>query len=176
VSPLSGLPIGDGPDPIKRHLVLYRPVAVASSFQFRSSPMRLLSSMTTVHYRLLAVLWTVGIVLAMSIPANDLTGMQPGLGLDKVVHVILFAGFGILWLRAVCPPDESGLPGSFRRRAGLFFVAGVLFAVGTEVYQHLLPVRRMADPYDVTADLIGFIIAFASYYVYHVRRADRMSA
>lgn len=137
--------------------------------------MRLLSSLQTVHYRLLAALWTAGIVLAMSIPTGNFSRIQPELGVDKVVHVILFAGFGLLWLRGLCPPGEDGLSRCFRRRGGLFFVAGVLFAAGTEVYQYLLPIRRMADPYDVTADLVGFVLAFVGYYVYHVRRANRMS-
>jgi VanZ family protein len=138
--------------------------------------MRLLSSIKTVHYRLLATLWTAGILLAMSIPTGDLSEIQPALGFDKVIHVILFAGFGLLWLRGLCPPGTEKLARCFRRRGGLFFVVGIMFAVGTEVYQYLLPIQRMADPYDVTADLVGFILAFVGYYVYHVRRTDRMSA
>ena len=134
------------------------------------------SSMKTAHYRLLAALWTAGIVLAMSIPTGSFTGVQPDLRADKIVHAVLFAGFGILWLRALCPPDKDGLSARFRRRGGLLFVAGVLFAAGTERYQYLIPVQRMPDPYDVTADLVGLVLAFVSYYVYHVRRADRMSA
>ena len=131
--------------------------------------------MTTAHYRLLAVLWTAGIILAMGIPTGDFARVKPELGIDKVVHVILFAGFGALWLRALCPPDEGGLSACLRRRGGLFFIVGVLFAAGTEVYQYLIPVQRMADPYDVTADLVGFVIAFVGYYVYHVRRTNRLS-
>lgn len=138
--------------------------------------MRLLSSIRTGHYRLLAALWTAGIVLAMSIPTRNFADVQPEFGFDKIVHVFLFAGFGLLWLRVLCPPDEKGLPECFRRRGGLFFVAGVLFAAGTEVYQYMLPIQRMADPYDVTADLVGFVVAFVGYYAYHVRRARRMSA
>lgn len=132
--------------------------------------------MTTSHYRLLAALWTAGIVLAMSLPTGRLGTIDPTLGIDKLVHVILFAGFGGLWLRGLCPPDEQGLRSRFRRRGSLFFVAGVLFAAGTEVYQYLIPVRRLADPYDVTADLVGFGLAFVGYYFYHVRRASRASA
>ena len=132
--------------------------------------------MTTTHYRLLAVIWTAGIVLAMSIPTGNLAHVRPEFGFDKIVHVILFAGFGVLWLRVLCPPGDDELPRCFRRRGGLFFVVGVLFAAGTEVYQYLIPVPRMPDPYDVTADLVGFVVAFVSYYVYHVRRADRLSA
>lgn len=132
--------------------------------------------MQTRHYRLIAALWTIGIVLAMTIPTGRLATVQPELGVDKLVHVLLFAGFGGLWLRGLCPPGEEELPKCFRRRGGLFFVAGVLFAGGTEIYQHVLPIRRMADPYDVTADLAGFVAAFAVYYAYHVRRVNRASA
>ena len=132
--------------------------------------------MTTARYRLLAMLWTAGILLALSIPTGDFARVRPEFGVDKIVHAVLFAGFGLLWLRGLCPPGDDELPKCFRRRGGLFFVAGVLFAAGTEVYQYLIPVERMPDPYDVTADLIGFVIAFAGYYVYHVRRADRRSA
>ena len=132
--------------------------------------------MNTFHYRLLAVLWTAGIVLAMSIPTGGLGDIEPALGADKLVHAILFAGFGGLWLRVLCPPESERMGACFRRRGGALFVIGVLFAAGTEVYQYLLPIQRLADPYDVTADLVGFGLAFVGYYVYFVRRADRASA
>ena len=100
--------------------------------------MRLFALMKTAHYRLLAAFWTAGIILAISVPTGDFGGVDPELGVDKIIHVALFAGFGLLWLRGLCPPDEARLATCFRRRGGLFFVAGALFAAGTEVYQHLL--------------------------------------
>jgi len=133
--------------------------------------MRVLSSLRTVHYRLLAILWTVGILVALTLPAGSVPDTQ-ATGLDKIIHAVLFAGFGGLWLRGLCPPGRSGLRACFRRRGGLFFVGGILFAVGTEVYQQWLPLHRVADPYDVMADLFGFAVAFVSYYVYHVRPSD----
>jgi hypothetical protein len=137
--------------------------------------MHVLSSLRTVHYRLLAILWTVGILVALTVPTGSVPDTQTT-GLDKVVHAVLFAGFGLLWLRGLCPPGQSGLRACFRRRGGLFFVGGVLFAAGTEVYQQLLPLQRVADPYDVMADLFGFVVAFVGYYVYHVRPSDPASA
>lgn len=137
--------------------------------------MRILPSLRTVHYRLLATAWTVGILVALTLPTGSMPDAQTT-GLDKVVHAGLFAGFGVLWLRGLCPPDAEGLAACFRWRGGVFFVGGLLFAVGTEVYQQLLPIRRVADPYDVLADLLGFGVAFVGYYVYHVRRTDPASA
>lgn len=138
--------------------------------------MRILSSIRTAHYRLLAAFWTVGILFAMTVPARDLPSTQSFLGFDKIVHALLFAGFGGLWLRGLCPPNSERMFACYRRRGGIFFAVGVLFAGATEVYQHLLPIQRLADPYDVTADLVGFTAAFLGYYVYHVRPTDRTSA
>ena len=135
--------------------------------------MRFFASLTTTHYRLLAGIWTVGILVALGLPTGRFSHVQPDFGVDKAVHAVLFAGFGVLWLRGLCPPGTRNLPRCFRWRGGLFFVAGLLFAAGTEAYQYVLPVRRMADPYDVTADLAGFVFAFVGYYAYHVRPARK---
>jgi len=133
--------------------------------------MRLTLPLSTVHYRLLAGVWTVGIVVALSLPAESFGAARPAMGADKVAHVVLFAGFGVLWLRGLCPPAAHDLARCFWSRGGVLFVVGALFAVGTELYQHLLPVQRIADPYDATADLVGFVLAFVGYYAYHVRPA-----
>jgi VanZ family protein len=133
--------------------------------------MRLSLPLSTAHYRLLAGVWTAGMVVALGLPAESLGAAPPEVGADKIAHIVLFAGFGALWLRGLCPPAACDPARCFRWRGGLFFVAGALFAVGTEVYQHLLPVQRIADPYDATADLVGFVLAFVGYYAYHVRPA-----
>lgn len=134
------------------------------------------SALRTLHYRLLAVVWTIGVILAVTIPTGDLPGVKPGLGLDKIVHAALFAGFGVLWLRGVCPPTKNGLSSCFPWRGVLLFSAGILFAAGTEVYQHLASIARRGGPYDAAADLFGLLVAFGGYYVYHQLLSDRASA
>jgi hypothetical protein len=131
-------------------------------------------------YRILAVLWTVAIIVALSIPVPDLPEVNPALGPDKIAHVVLFAGFGLLWLRAVRPeeaekPEEaeqaeeatgtSAAP-SHRRpwvRVGATTLVGILFAAGTEVYQGVFMPHRMADPYDAAANVLGLLLAVAAY-------------
>lgn len=103
-----------------------------------------------------AGLWTLGILAACSLPGPSMPP-APDLGLDKVAHVVLFFGFGWLWLISA-PPAAT-----YAAWVGL---AGVLYAVGTEVYQGALPfLDRTADPYDALANLIGLSlgIAVASY-------------
>lgn len=97
---------------------------------------------------LLPVLWTLGILAACSIPGRELPA-APIAGLDKVAHVVLFAGFGWLWARA--------LPARRAAWAGLLG-AGLAYAVFTEWYQGLLPLGRSADPYDALADALGLVL------------------
>lgn len=67
-----------------------------------------------------------------------------------MVHVVLFAVFGLLWLRAM----------PTRRLA--VFGWGVVFAVLIEVLQNGIPVlHRSGDVYDVVADVAGLLLAFA---------------
>lgn len=129
--------------------------------------MRRLSSLTARHYRILAVLWAVGILVACSLPADTLPEVQSAFSPDKIVHVGLFAVFGILWMRGVCPPnDDVGTSCLVRHGVALLLVGG-LFAAGTEVYQYLVPLQRLGDPFDALANGIGLFLALGIYYGYH---------
>jgi VanZ family protein len=122
-------------------------------------------------YRWGAICWTLGIVVACSLPPASLAAPSPALGLDKVAHFVLFAGLAGLWMRALCPPGAT--TAAALRHYGLrLALLGGLFAVGTEVYQHLLPIRRMADPYDALADGVGLLAGLLGYVAY-VRRRNR---
>lgn len=121
---------------------------------------------------MLAGLWTVGILLAVTIPTGSIPEVHSPFGLDKVVHAVLFAGFGLLWLRGLCPPARIRGSSHMSKRGVLLLVGGIFFALGTEVYQHFAPIERTADPYDAVADLIGFLVAFGGYQLY-IRMSER---
>lgn len=128
--------------------------------------------LSTRHYRWLAALWTVGIVAACSIPAASLTPLGPALSADKVIHFGLFVVFGVLWMRALgpSPKEETAL----RRRALWVLGGGLLLAVGTEVYQHVLPLQRLGDPYDALANGAGLLVSVAGYHLL-VRREHELN-
>ena len=95
--------------------------------------------------RTLALAWTLAILVGCSLPGNAIPSSD-WLSFDKVLHLTAFVGFGWLWLRAF-------------PRAGLtILLSGLLFAVGTEVYQHLMPIGRFFDPFDALADVLGLLL------------------
>jgi VanZ family protein len=67
---------------------------------------------------------------------------------DKIVHVALFAGFGLLWCGALRSPG----------RLTRVLIAGLIFAVATEVLQGLPFVDRDPDLVDGLADAFGVVL------------------
>ena len=106
--------------------------------------------MTQSATRKAAVVWTVAILAACSVPGPALP-QTPGLPLsvDKWVHVGMFLGFGALWSLAA--------PG----RAWTVLAAGLAYAVAIEVWQGALPIGRSPDPYDAVADAVGLVAGLA---------------
>ena len=92
----------------------------------------------------LALLWTVGILVACSLPGSAVpeSPVLP-VTIDKWVHVFMFLGFGSLW--------SAAAPG----RGWAVFGAGVAYAVGIELWQGALPIGRSPDPLDALADVAG---------------------
>jgi len=119
--------------------------------------------LTTTHYRWLAVLWTIGIVVACSLPPRSLSAVQPALGYDKIAHVGLFVGFAGLWMRVLCPPDRRPSMSGLGWYGLLLLGLGGAFAAGSEVYQHVLPLGRTGDPYDFLADGVGLLLGIVLY-------------
>jgi hypothetical protein len=110
----------------------------------------------TMRFRLLsAVLWTIVILILCWTPEIYLPVEEgPGswldfLPLDKVVHLGIFAIFGVLWLRAL--PTCS-----FRFLwVGL---AGTALAIITEMVQNVPIINREGEVQDVVADVVGVLI------------------
>lgn len=115
------------------------------------------------QYRWFAILWTFGIVLGVSLPADSLTRVQPLLSADKLIHFVLFFGFGTLWMRALYPPPPQRTGRSLWKMVVRMAIFGGLFAGGTEIYQQVIPVRRMMDPYDAIANGAGLAAGLLVY-------------
>ncbi|WP_461090187.1 VanZ family protein [Spirosoma gilvum] len=91
--------------------------------------------------RWLAVIWTIIMLVGCLTPHKDIpTGLIAWN--DKLLHVLIFAPFTLLWLLA-------GFP------AGRVLIAGILFGALIEALQYSLPINRSADWIDLLADSIG---------------------
>ena len=104
---------------------------------------------------LLAVLWTLGILVACSLPGDELPTINLDLlEPDKIAHFILFFLLGWFWLEALPVTRKNKL---------IIGILGALYAILTEVYQSVLPLGRTADPMDSVANMIGLFTAIKSY-------------
>lgn len=92
------------------------------------------------------------LLVACWIPGRWLHEEETGLDLgithsDKVVHGLLFLGFGFFWRRAL----------RVRGRTGWILAVGLMLAVVTELGQATTFVGRDADPLDALADVAGLL-------------------
>ena len=104
--------------------------------------------------RLIAIVWTLGILAACSIPGKDIPNINL-FSFDKIAHFTVFAGFGWLWMRA--------LTGPMNRRTAYVLGFGLAYAALTEVYQGLLPFNRTPDVHDALANTLGLLTAVLLY-------------
>lgn len=115
--------------------------------------------MTIKHrFRVLAILWTMGIMLACWIPVHFEIPPRSPLGwqsflpdLDKMVHLGLFLIFATLWFVAL---DR-------RWRPGRILLGGIALATVTELVQSIPAIGRSCDFDDAVYDVIGVVTALA---------------
>ncbi len=97
-------------------------------------------------------LLTLIMLILMLIP-SDMLGTSQLWSYDKIGHFLLFGSwtYTLGLYRFVKLERRPNMP--------VVFTAGVLFGLFIELLQHLLPVNRSADPYDLLFDTLGCLIA-----------------
>lgn len=108
---------------------------------------------SSIKYTIAASIWAILVLLLLVLPVD--TDMVPdGLsipGLDKMVHMILFAILTFLIAKAL---DEKGM----QYKVWILFVLVSLYGAATELIQLYLEGRH-GDVYDFMADAAGVLIA-----------------
>jgi len=87
-------------------------------------------------------------VLICLVPLNP--GPPSVIPLDKLAHLLLFAGFAGLWLK------------SYPRSLLKIAIAGLLLGLGIEMAQSALNWGRMGDGADFFADCVGLLLGFGA--------------
>lgn len=77
---------------------------------------------------------------------------------DKIGHLAIFGGWTFLvgYYRYLLNPATLNL--------FVIFIVGVIFGVGIEVLQYLMPLNREADFFDVAFDAVGCFLAVLALY------------
>jgi VanZ family protein len=80
----------------------------------------------------------------------------PFLGFDKIIHIIEYSIFGLLFLRYLSNQFQEN---SYKKILIFYFIFSMLWAFLDEFHQYFVPLRQM-DGLDIIADIIGVIIAY----------------
>lgn len=114
-------------------------------------------------YRILLALgWTLLILVACTIPGRDLPRVDI-VSIDKVAHFTIFAGYGWFWMFAAGNP--------LARATRWTLATGIAYAVLTEFYQGLLPWERTPDPFDALFNILGLLTAILAFRTLQARRS-----
>ncbi len=94
------------------------------------------------------LLWTSLILIACLMPPSGLPKAPFIAGLDKVVHIILFAIWSFL------------LTGYTRSTAFVVLLAGFALGTGIEFLQEISAMGRSFEWWDVVADMTGVVLGY----------------
>ena len=112
------------------------------------------------------VLCALVILVLTGLPGSCFPHVKPVFGLDKVVHLLMYAGFAFAMLWGYRKPfKENGA--AYRRKALWITLAiGIGYGLLTEIMQETLIPSRTGSVYDWIADIIGCILgAIIAYFL-----------
>ena len=116
------------------------------------------------------ILCAVVILLLTGLPGSVLPKVKPIFGIDKIVHILMFAGFTFATLWGYRKQyQENGK--AYRQKAiWITIVIGITYGILTEVMQKYLIPNRIGSVYDWLADVIGCFLGIGIYYFLYRKR------
>ena len=95
------------------------------------------------------------ILILTGIPGSCFPHVKPAIGLDKVAHIIMFAGFGFLSIWGYRAQFEQKEQKDKCKSLIITFLISVVFGASTEIMQATICIQRAGSVYDFIADAIG---------------------
>ena len=117
------------------------------------------------------ILCGISILILTGLPGSLFPRVKPAIGLDKVAHVIMYAGFAYACLWGYRKQFVSnGL--AYKKRALLLTVIiSIAYGGLTEIMQETITVlHRSGDWRDLIADAIGTVIGVLIFYLFFRRK------
>ena len=116
--------------------------------------------------------WTVFILVLFLMPSQDIPGSREIPGLDKVVHMVFFMIFSILFIRDIL--KMKGLKNISPLYVLATFLVVLSLAIMIEGLQNKMNLGREGDIIDVFYDIIGFMLGML-FLVFSYRFRSRSS-
>ena len=110
--------------------------------------------------RWVAITWTIIIFILLAMPGS-LIPKEQGFTIpyfDKLVHIILFGGFVLLW-SFYFSKKKLG-PKKLTRLFFIIFIIACVYGIGMEYVQKYFIPGRDYDQEDIIADMIGAALAY----------------
>ena len=116
------------------------------------------------------ILCGIVILILTGLPGSLLPRVKPALGIDKIVHLFMYAGFAFACLWGYRRQFVSnGL--AYKKKAILLAaVIGIAYGGLTEIMQEYLVPKRTGDWYDFLADCIGTALGAIVFYLFFRRK------
>ena len=116
------------------------------------------------------ILCGIVILILTGLPGSLFPRVKPTLGIDKIVHVVMYAGFAFACLWGYRKQFVSnGL--AYKRRAILLaIVISIAYGGLTEIMQEYFVPKRTGDWFDFLADCIGTVIGATVFYLFFRRK------
>ena len=98
------------------------------------------------------------ILLLTGLPGSYFPHVKPVVGMDKVAHLLMYAGFTFITIWGYRQPFKEKGRDYQRKMIWTVTVIGILYGALTEIMQEFLIPSRTGSVYDWIADLLGSII------------------
>lgn len=104
----------------------------------------------------LIAVWTIIILFLTLAPSDSIPDIEI-FTYDKLGHMVVFGGWTfLLGLMAITTPGKTGY------NLWIIVISGIMFGAFIEFMQYITPFNRSASWYDIIANTIGCLIAYAA--------------
>lgn len=116
------------------------------------------------------ILCGIVILILTGLPGSLFPRVKPVVGLDKGVHLLMYAGFAFACLWGYRKQYASNGPAYRKKAIILIFVISVAFGGLTELMQEYLVPSRTGNWFDFLADSIGTGIGILAFFLFFRRK------
>ena len=114
------------------------------------------------------------ILILTGLPGSCFPHVRPAIGLDKVAHVAMFAGFAFLSIWGYRGQYAQKVRKGKRKSLILTFLVSITYGALTEIMQETICIRRTGSFYDFIADVIGSLLGIA-FFVFLLKKKNKIA-